>query len=48
MEYMFVGANCPEFNIWLHFLQDEVKSGFALDSLRNSHPIEVIFKLICI
>lgn len=41
MEYMFVGANCPEFKIWLHFLNDELASGMGLDSLRNSHPIEV-------
>lgn len=41
MEYMFVGANCPEFKIWLHFLSDELASGMALDGLRNSHPIEV-------
>ncbi|KAF1757511.1 hypothetical protein GCK72_013967 [Caenorhabditis remanei] len=41
MEYMFVGANCSEFKIWLHFLNDELASGMGLDGLRNSHPIEV-------
>ncbi|CAB3411733.1 unnamed protein product [Caenorhabditis bovis] len=41
MEYMFVGENCPEFKIWLHFVHDELASGMELDSLRNSHPIEV-------
>ncbi|CAD6194528.1 unnamed protein product [Caenorhabditis auriculariae] len=37
----FVGANCPEFKIWLHFVHDELASGMELDALRNSHPIEV-------
>uniref|UniRef100_A0A915PS54 Aminopeptidase n=1 Tax=Setaria digitata TaxID=48799 RepID=A0A915PS54_9BILA len=41
MEYLFVGANYPDFKIWLHFVNDELASGFDLDSLRNSHPIEV-------
>jgi aminopeptidase N len=41
MEYMSVAALCPEFNIWLHFLQDNTASGMQLDGLRNSHPIEV-------
>uniref|UniRef100_A0A0N4ZAG9 Aminopeptidase n=1 Tax=Parastrongyloides trichosuri TaxID=131310 RepID=A0A0N4ZAG9_PARTI len=41
MEYVMVGANYPEFNIWQQFLNDEVTSGMALDSLRSSHPIEV-------
>ncbi|VDN01448.1 unnamed protein product [Thelazia callipaeda] len=41
MEYMFVSANYPCFKIWLHFVNDELAAGFELDSLRNSHPIEV-------
>ncbi|CAI5448823.1 unnamed protein product [Caenorhabditis angaria] len=41
MEYSFVGANYPEFKIWLHFVNDELASGMSLDALRNSHPIEV-------
>ena len=41
MEYLFVGYNYPEFKIWLHFLNDELASGFNLDALRSSHPIEV-------
>uniref|UniRef100_A0A0N5CHZ9 Aminopeptidase n=1 Tax=Strongyloides papillosus TaxID=174720 RepID=A0A0N5CHZ9_STREA len=41
MEYLMVGANYPEFNIWQQFLNEEVTSGFSLDSLRSSHPIEV-------
>ncbi|CAG9540352.1 unnamed protein product, partial [Cercopithifilaria johnstoni] len=41
MEYMFVGANYPEFKIWLHFLNDELAAGFDLDALRSSHPVEV-------
>ncbi|VDK73005.1 unnamed protein product [Onchocerca ochengi] len=41
MEYMFVGTNYPDFKIWLHFVNDELASGFSLDSLRSSHPIEI-------
>ncbi|KAI1732802.1 peptidase family m1 domain-containing protein [Ditylenchus destructor] len=41
MEYVHVDASCPEFNIWLIFLKDEVAGGLALDALRSSHPIEV-------
>ncbi|CAJ0921272.1 unnamed protein product, partial [Mesorhabditis belari] len=41
MEYLFVGYNYPEMKIWLHFLNDELASGFELDALKNSHPIEV-------
>ncbi|PAV64104.1 hypothetical protein WR25_05612 [Diploscapter pachys] len=41
MEYLFVGYNCEEFKIWLHFINDEFASGLGLDSLRSSHPIEV-------
>ncbi|VDK49860.1 unnamed protein product, partial [Gongylonema pulchrum] len=41
MEYMFVGYNYPEFRIWLRFVNDELASGFNLDALKSSHPIEV-------
>lgn len=41
MEYLMVGSNYPEFNIWQQFLNDEVTAGLSLDSLRSSHPIEV-------
>uniref|UniRef100_A0A914USM4 Puromycin-sensitive aminopeptidase n=1 Tax=Plectus sambesii TaxID=2011161 RepID=A0A914USM4_9BILA len=41
MEYLFVGANYPEFKTWLHFVNDELASGFSLDALKSSHPIEV-------
>ncbi|VIO88592.1 Peptidase family M1 containing protein [Brugia malayi] len=41
MEYVFVGANYPDFKIWLHFVNDELASGFDLDALRSSHPIEI-------
>ena len=29
--------------VWLHYVNAELSSGFSLDSLRNSHPIEVKF-----
>uniref|UniRef100_A0A914C199 Aminopeptidase n=1 Tax=Acrobeloides nanus TaxID=290746 RepID=A0A914C199_9BILA len=41
MEYVFIGYNYPEFKIWNHFVRYEIASGFSLDSLRSSHPIEV-------
>lgn len=41
MEYVFTGTNYPEFKIWLEFVSTEVMSAMKLDSLRNSHPIEV-------
>lgn len=41
MEYMFVDANYPEYNVWLNFLNDELAHGFQLDALKSSHPIEV-------
>ncbi|CAD5218167.1 unnamed protein product [Bursaphelenchus okinawaensis] len=41
MEYLFVANNKPEFKIWLHFVNDEIASGFNLDSLKSSHPIEI-------
>lgn len=41
MEYLFVSKHCPEFDIWVHFVQDEWSRGMSLDCLRSSHPIEV-------
>jgi puromycin-sensitive aminopeptidase len=44
MEYVFVGANYPEFGIWPKFLHFEMEPAFSIDSRRNSHPIEVPIK----
>jgi aminopeptidase N len=41
MEYQFVGSQMPEFRIWEKFLTAEMERGFHLDSLRNTHSIEV-------
>jgi puromycin-sensitive aminopeptidase len=41
MEYLFTSKHCPEFEIWVHFVNDEWASGMGLDCLRSSHPIEV-------
>ncbi|KAI6205137.1 Aminopeptidase [Aphelenchoides besseyi] len=41
MSYVFLGDKYPELNVWTSFLNDEISSAFALDSLRSSHPIEV-------
>lgn len=39
-----VGADfcLPELNVWTHFLSTRTCSALALDSLENSHPIEVV------
>jgi puromycin-sensitive aminopeptidase len=41
MEFLFVSENYPEFNIWLHFANEEIARGMGLDALKSSHPIEV-------
>lgn len=41
MEYLAVDALIPEFNIWQQFISDNVLSALNLDSLHNSHPVEV-------
>lgn len=42
----FVGTQAvahffPEWDLWTQFLSDYVTRAFNVDSLRNSHPIEV-------
>ena len=41
IEYLCVDHTHPEFNIWTNFLSREHSSAMSLDSLANSHPIEV-------
>jgi len=41
MEYLFTHNNYPEFKTMLEFLKAETSGGLNLDSLRNSHPIEM-------
>jgi puromycin-sensitive aminopeptidase len=41
MEYLFTSQHCKEFEVWVHFVNDEWASGMSLDCLRSSHPIEV-------
>ncbi|KAF2840379.1 hypothetical protein M501DRAFT_1002726 [Patellaria atrata CBS 101060] len=31
----------PEWDVWAQFVTESLQTGFGLDSLRNSHPIEV-------
>ncbi|KAL1923030.1 uncharacterized protein VTP21DRAFT_9406 [Calcarisporiella thermophila] len=31
----------PEWNVWVQFLEEELRKGMLLDALRSSHPIEL-------
>ena len=42
IEYLSVDRVHPEYNIWTNFLANEYVSALTLDSLANSHPIEVV------
>ena len=42
IEYLSVDHTHPEFEIWTNFLSREYASAMSLDSLANSHPIEVM------
>ncbi len=41
IEYLCVDHTHPEFDIWTNFLSREYANALGLDSLSNSHPIEV-------
>ena len=41
IEYLCVDHTHPEYEIWTNFLSREYSSALSLDSLSNSHPIEV-------
>ena len=40
-EYLCIDHCYPDFNIWKHFVSQDLMSALQLDSLSNSHPIEV-------
>lgn len=42
MEFLCVDHIFPEFNIWKQFVSDIFLSAMDLDSLDNSHPIEIL------
>ena len=44
IEYMAVDALFPEWNMWTQFIADEQQPAMKLDSLDNTHPIEVPVK----
>ena len=44
MEFFTVNNLYPEWNLWTQFLVDEQQIAFSLDSLENTHPIEVKIK----
>lgn len=41
IEYLAIDKIFPEWNIWDQFLTSDIASALRLDSLKNSHPIEV-------
>ena len=41
IEYLSVDFCLPEWNIWNYYAVDHLLRAFELDSLANSHPIEV-------
>lgn len=41
IEYLCVDHTHPEFEVWTYFLHSEYGRAANLDSLANSHPIEV-------
>lgn len=41
MEFLAVDNLFPEYKIWEQFTTDTLTSALQLDSLHNSHPIEV-------
>ncbi|KAK2722015.1 hypothetical protein QYM36_002539 [Artemia franciscana] len=40
-EYLCVDSVFPEYEIWTQFVTDTTFGAFSLDSMKNSHPIEV-------
>ena len=42
IEYLSVDHTHPEYKIWINFLTRKYSSAMSLDSLANSHPIEVM------
>ena len=51
IEYLCVDHTHPEFDIWTNFLTLEYAQAMRLDSLANSHPIEVrhhIYKILSV
>jgi puromycin-sensitive aminopeptidase len=41
MEYLAVDHLFPEWNIWSHFVAEDHNDALSLDSLSNTHPIEI-------
>ena len=41
IEYLCVDNCLPELDIWTHFVTSDHSRALALDSLKNSHPVEV-------
>ncbi len=41
IEYLCVDHCLPELDIWTHFVTSDYCRALELDSLKNSHPIEV-------
>ncbi|MFH1535775.1 MAG: M1 family metallopeptidase, partial [Patescibacteria group bacterium] len=41
IEFLAIDEIYPEFDVWTQFVSTEMADAFALDSLKNTHPIEV-------
>lgn len=44
IEYLAIDHIFPEWDIWTQFLVNEMGEAYALDSLKNTHPIEIEVK----
>ena len=42
IEYLAVDKLFPEWDVWTQFIGDEQEQGLRPDSLRNTHPVEVV------
>jgi puromycin-sensitive aminopeptidase len=42
IEFLFVDFCFPELDIWTHFVNSDLSRALDLDSLKNSHPIEIL------
>ena len=47
MQYFAVDNFFPELDIWTHFVASDYSRFLLMDSLRNSHPIEVPVGPVC-
>lgn len=44
IEYLAIDHIFPQWDVWIQFVSTELSEAFALDALKNTHPIEVEVK----